>query len=157
MPAPNPPNVEPDSGDVHCGKRAHIGCPRGRSPGVAMDIPFRMFRMLESTLGYRDPASADWRICPTSFEPRRRAGVGRPGPVRLRCHGPASFAWLVSRRPGALPEAFSPDYGRPRLGDMNCYGRLIWPPLGPLRLSAPDGAIRSTRSCPLKPNSRRPL
>jgi hypothetical protein len=32
--------------------------------------------MLESTLGYREPASADWRICPTSFEPRQRAGDG---------------------------------------------------------------------------------
>jgi hypothetical protein len=33
--------------------------------------------MVESTLGYWEPASADWRICTTSFELRRRTGDGR--------------------------------------------------------------------------------
>lgn len=31
------------------------------------------FRMVESTLDYWDPASADWRIRSTSFEPRQQA------------------------------------------------------------------------------------
>jgi hypothetical protein len=38
------------------------------------------FRMVESTLGYWDPASADWRICSTAFEPRQwAADVARIG------------------------------------------------------------------------------
>ncbi len=47
------------------------------------------FRTLESTPDYRDPASADWRICPTSFEPCQRttdatwAGAWAPWACRL--------------------------------------------------------------------------
>jgi hypothetical protein len=63
---------------------AHIAC----SPWqVAIVVPFRM---LESTLGYWDPASADWRICPTSFGPRQRAGDGRLGGGALRLARPVA-------------------------------------------------------------------
>jgi len=43
---------------------------------LAADCSRCPFLMLESTLGDRDAASADWRICPTPFEPRQR--LGRP-------------------------------------------------------------------------------
>lgn len=69
------------------------------------------FRMLESTLGYWDPASADWRICRTSFEPRQRAGDRALSRRAWRRHRPISSAWLVDCRqpvevfgdPGRLP------------------------------------------------------
>ncbi len=41
---------------------AYIACCRWQ---VALADPFRI---LDSTLGYWDPASVDWRICSTSFE-----------------------------------------------------------------------------------------
>lgn len=45
--------------------------------------PRHRFRILESTLQYWDLASANRRICPTSFEPRQRVGDGHLKP-RLR-------------------------------------------------------------------------
>jgi len=55
---------------------------------IPRTLPVPRGRSLSSSLsrariyaGYWDAASADWRICPTSFEPRRRADDGRLGPT----------------------------------------------------------------------------
>ena len=68
---------------------------------VAVDTPFRMLRMLESTLGIGTlPRQTG------VYVPRRLSHIG--GPVtgtlgrRVRRDRPASLAWLVSCRPGAL-------------------------------------------------------
>ena len=53
------------------------------------------FRMPESTLGYWDPASANWRICPTSFGSSQGRVTRAPGSWRLRHHEPPSCTWLV--------------------------------------------------------------
>jgi hypothetical protein len=64
--------------------------------------------------GYWDPASADWRIYPTSFEPRQRAGDGRLGSAHLRCHGPAPLALRTAEamQPG------TPGTGKTAVGEM---------------------------------------
>src|ERR1700761_3353643 len=51
--------------------------PRARSSSFSLSCS------LESTLGIGTLASADWRICPTSFEPRQRASDARLGPALL--------------------------------------------------------------------------
>jgi hypothetical protein len=52
-------------------------------------------RMLESTLGYREPASADWRICPTPFEPGQQPVQGPAGWAH-----PGTTITLLMYRPG---------------------------------------------------------
>ena len=62
-----------------------------------------LFRMFESTLGCWDPASAIWRICPTSFGSGRRAGDERLGPGVRDVRLPLPPGWCATHGV-ALPD-----------------------------------------------------
>ena len=103
---------------------AHIACSRDRSLPVPVAGHSRHPCMVESTLGYWEPASAEWRICPTSFELRRRTGDGR---LRRRACDAMGLPLSLGQPPIANRPGSTRDLGR-SYGWFGCRDHR-WPAL----------------------------